>query len=550
MELMKIISEIIKFSKPFLNEEATNELKKADEFLDNAVTTDVANKYPEKTKQIDGLLTLLTTDVKGRVYKGNIADHIYEYRQWLALTYKTLLGPKFMDENILKAIKSKIEGKKLWEEGGYKSTSAYRKITEGLSGTPLRMYYEYFNDMDAAIAPDAEQWMFNPSKCVMIGCAVPFEIVRAMGLTPYLSDGVQTQIRTKDQYGTVYYINKTEELGIPLDTCSFPKVPAGVALAGHFMEDMACCVFSNLSCDSSLASYALIEETYGKPVFRIDHPYRFKTELGRESFTKQMHEMIDFIHEHTGHTLDEDKLRHLCENYNKMQDLELERWEMNRHEKPPIPGHLLFSTHLLCFNGIPGQDSTLKLLEKQTEMAREMIKKGECAVKNLKYRAVLWNPPPGAYANFHRWLERCWGVAILNDMETFGCYEYIDTSSLDSMLYGLANRTLYAPMSRHTRGDLPNFFDDLWKSVELYNADFIILADHIGCHPVSTLHGMLKDECKKRNIKLMIFRQDLADIRVESKQGIRNQVNNFMSNIMNAEPLDSSLLTFDDSNEW
>ena len=260
--------------------------------------------------------------------------------------------------------------------------------------------------------------------------------------------------------------------------------------------------------------------------------------------------MIDFIHEQTGAVLDYDKLRHMCENWNKMQDLELERWEMNRSDKPPIPGYLLFNTHLLCLNNFNGLDETLELLEKQTKMARKMLETGEESVKNMKYRAVLWNPPPGCYSNFHRWIERCWGVGLLNDMESYGCYEYIDTSTVDSMLFGLARKQLYAPMSRHTRGDIENFFDDLWKAAKLYDVDFIVLADHVGCHPVAGLHGLLKEECAKRGYKLMVFKQDLCDIRVESHQSMRDQVNNFMTNIMNAEPLDPDLLVFDDSNEW
>jgi hypothetical protein len=61
---------------------------------------------------------------------------------------------------------------------------------------------------------------------------------------------------------------------------------------------------------------------------------------------------------------------------------------------------------------------------------------------------------------------------------------------------------------------------------------------------------MLKDQCRERGVKLLDVRQDLGDVRVVSHQGVRNQVNSFMTNILNATPLRPELLVFDDDNVW
>jgi hypothetical protein len=189
-------------------------------------------------------------------------------------------------------------------------------------------------------------------------------------------------------------------------------------------------------------------------------------------------------------------------------------------------------------------------MKRQLELTREAAAKGESCVPNQQYRAVLWNPPPGSYWNFNNWISQCWGVNILNDMETFGNYEFIDTSSEAQMLETLGKKTMYFTMSRHTRGDVKNYFDDLFKLCELSKPDFIIQSDHIGCHPVNTLRGLLTEECARHGIKLLRFEQDLGDVRVTSHQGVRDQVNNFMTNVMNAEPLKQSLMVFDDGSEW
>ena len=62
----------------------------------------------------------------------------------------------------------------------------------------------------------------------------------------------------------------------------------------------------------------------------------------------------------------------------------------------------------------------------------------------------------------------------------------------------------------------------------------------------------MKEECRKRNIPFCVFRFDLVDSRVTSRQKMREQISKFMVDVMKAEPLDPSLLTIKDGieNQW
>jgi hypothetical protein len=197
-----------------------------------------------------------------------------------------------------------------------------------------------------------------------------------------------------------------------------------------------------------------------------------------------------------------------------------------------------------------GTEVSLEMMERQMELTREMVKRGECGTKNMRYRTIMWNPPTGTYNSFWNWAEQCWGIAILHNMESYGNYEYVDTSSEESMMLTLAYKSMLMPMSQHTRGNVANFFNDLWKAYELFKCDFLYIPDHTGCHPVLSLSGQIKDQCRARGVKLLDVRQDLGDVRVVSHQGIRNQVNNFMTNILNATPLKPELMVFDDDADW
>lgn len=179
-----------------------------------------------------------------------------------------------------------------------------------------------------------------------------------------------------------------------------------------------------------------------------------------------------------------------------------------------------------------------------------MHEKGEGSVKNMKYRAVLWNPPSFCYSNMWNWLERCWGIGVVMDMESFLSPVYIDTRTHDSMLAGLAEQWCYAPMARHNRGPAENWLNALDEVSNLYRPDFILNMNHIGCRASVGLVGAMKDWSKKTDVPVCLVDHDFYDSRVVSRQGIRDQVNRFMQDVMHATPLDPSLLNFDDSQVW
>jgi benzoyl-CoA reductase/2-hydroxyglutaryl-CoA dehydratase subunit BcrC/BadD/HgdB len=479
-----------------------------------------------------------------------VADHIYEYRQWLAQTYKTLFTLHFMDPGIREFLTAQLKGKSLYTENSYKTTAQHRRANEGRGGTPLRMYHEFQSAAGAMIMNDVQQWMLNPSKCVVTtALGVPNEIFIAMDLTPFSIDNLSAFLRTLDQRGTQRYLDECEKVGVPGDTCSYPRAFVGAALNGQFFDGMACSVFSNCACDSAMQAYGMIEDRIKLPRFRVDEPYRFKTEAGKKSIVKQMYDMIAFLEKHTGNKMDWDKLKAACERYNKWQEMQIERWELQSLDLPPVPGDLMFTVYMHG-SGYGGSEGALRIMERQMELTRDMVRRGECGTKNLKYRTIMWNPPMGAYNSFWNWMEQCWGIGILNSMECYGNYEYLDTSSEESMIATLAYKSMLMPMSQHSRGNYTNFFGDMWKAYDMCRCDFLFIPDHTGCHPVLSLSGMIKDQCRERGVKLMDIRQDLGDVRVVSHQGIRDQINSFMTNIMNAMPLRPELLVFDDDNEW
>ena len=62
--------------------------------------------------------------------------------------------------------------------------------------------------------------------------------------------------------------------------------------------------------------------------------------------------------------------------------------------------------------------------------------------------------------------------------------------------------------------------------------------------------GMFEDEFRKRNIHAIWMPHALPDSRTVSRAEIRSKINDYMFTVMHEEPLDPTLLEFDDSLSW
>ena len=152
-----------------------------------------------------------------------------------------------------------------------------------------------------------------------------------------------------------------------------------------------------------------------------------------------------------------------------------------------------------------------------------------------RYRAALWNPPTIIFPDLFVWAEQTYQVALIMDMLTYHRHPFVDTSTPEGMLDGLARIIMQGPMARHTRGPAENFFGDLFYFYEYFSLDMIWMAGHIGCKNTQALLGIFREKCREREIPLLIIDYDLSDTRVVSPDGIRRQVEQFMETVMGAD---------------
>ena len=491
----------------------------------------------------------LVKQVSGK-QKPTIFDQWTDYKGWMRLWKHTMnltvSNPKEVGAAYLEYP---------WMPESMKGINKTKRFTIGRRGVALKMSYWIDDILFSQMTGQDQAWLFcDPEHTVLYNILIPNEILRAMHCQNYMLESPANTLSLLDQNAVHPYFDKVYSMGLPQDTCTYASLSPGIVLNGEMdiAKRCPCLVASNRACEGASASWAPVVEALDNiPTYRMDVPENFSTDpTVLADFVDDIKGMIDFVGQHTGHEMDWDELRHICENLNEITRIQMELWELNRGPEPPLCNDLNWLPSMLWYNMNPATDVAVEGYRGLLKLAQLAHEKGECSVPNMKYRAILWNPPTFMYGNFWNWLERCWGIGIVMDMETYHDPVFIDTRTPDGMLTGIATTWCFAPMARHNRGTAANTLNALSELKRMYRPDMILDLNHMACRASVGLTGALKEWSQDNNVPVCFADYDMFDNRVVSRQEIRDQINRFMQDVMHAEPLDPSLLVFDDSNDW
>ena len=385
----------------------------------------------------------------------------------------------------------------------------------------------------AGILDQVRDMLSKPGQTVLHEDLVPPELLHGMGLNPWMAEFLGIVLPLIETRTMEHYIDVAENHGIPADICSLPKSTMGLVLKNE-MPAPAAVVTSNMPCDGGMSQYTLIQQRMGVPVFRLDVPFHFYSERAVDYFVNELKQLIAWLEEHTPGRMDWDRMREVCEARNRYVALEYDLWDLLRTRPAPMAAEPVYLSHLMYGIAQPASNRGARAMQRVVDIARSLHAQGRGAVPDERFRTVLWNPPTLIFPDLFTWAEQAYGVAMIMDMLTFHRHPFIDTSTPETMLRGLAQVIMQGPMARHTRGPAENFFSDLFYLYEHFDLDMIWMAGHIGCKNTQALNGMFREKCRERGIPLLIIDYDLSDTRIVPPEGIRGQVEQFMETVMKA----------------
>ena len=352
-----------------------------------------------------------------------------------------------------------------------------------------------------------------------------------------------------DQLTCVPYIDAVESFGLPSDTCPVPSSECG-ALVIDALPDMGCgFISSSMPCDgSTMASSYFARRFPNTPVFHLCFPVRYEDESVLQSAAEDIKACIKFIEDKTGAKWNWDAYFTAMKRFNKETSYELEKWEINKTKYPQLlgPCYELFRKWNYEMDG--GIDPrVISTCEKVSKLIREAYEdRDEAWVGKMKYRAIVWSCPAHYYANFSNWAANCWGIDVLVEMESLNFTKPLETEDKEEALRDLARLYERMVMRRHTNGGYHNVVTELWRQCEAWDAKLIIMYQNVACKNMATVQGLLDDQGRERGYDLIWIEHDLMDPRTVSRRPMRDKVNEYMRTVKNAEPVDPSLVEFED----
>ena len=352
-----------------------------------------------------------------------------------------------------------------------------------------------------------------------------------------------------DQLTCVPYIDAVESYGLPSDTCPVPSSECGALVIDALPHMGSCFLSSSMPCDGSTMASSYYSRRFPNiPVFHLCFPVRYLDEETVQMGAEDIRACIKFIEERTGAKWNWDAYFTMIKRFNQETAYELQKWEVNKSAYPQLlgPCYELFRKWNYEMDG--GADPrVIKTFEKVNNILMKAYEnKEEPWPGKMKYRAIVWSCPAHYYANFSNWLANCWGVNVLVEMESLNFTKPLETEDKEEALRDLARLYERMVMRRHTNGGYQNVVDELWKQCEDWNAKLIIMYQNVACKNMATVQGILDDQGRERGYDLIWVEHDLMDPRTVSRRTMRDKVNEYMRTVMKAEPVDPSLVEFED----
>lgn len=435
--------------------------------------------------------------------------------------------------------------------------------TEGLRGPQLRVAHKEFDFIVAHMCQtmtlifEADQRIGgDPEKSKKIVILDENMMSQVMNGFPNLH-GVCMQIppiytaSTMQQEGVLHYIDKAQEFGIPGDVCPMPAAELGVALEDDYPICGICALQCNTTCDGSLMGNGIEERRYNLPTFQIAVPIRYTDEETKDYAANEIKNAIKFIEEQTGETFDWDHYFKCMKTFNKETEYFCDWLEISRTKYPQVIGNNVALYRDAYYQVAGGRDEAFMHNEKEIcDIMMKAYNEKNPVVSQVRHRAILWGVQAQYYSAFPIWLQNCWGIVPLIDMLSLTSTEQYSTTDKEQAYYDLAD--LYSKMNMRNRseGGYEVGVEDLWHFCSEFDADIVIMYEHIGCKSMTGYHGLFEQEAQKRGLHLVWVTHGLMDPRKASRQNMRSEVNRYMRTILNEEPLDASLEEFEDGNAW
>ena len=345
------------------------------------------------------------------------------------------------------------------------------------------------------------------------------------------------------------YIDAMQSIGLPGDPCPMCQAESGLFVPGDIPDYSPLVVVSNEACDDSVGTSITTDWFYDRPMFTMPQPMQFDDPLVQEHCANEIQMAWDFIEDQIGVPYSEEGMVKYVELQNILQEHEREKWEIAaKTSSYPLTG-VAQALFRIYYSQSGWRKHWAFSDEKIMKIAKKCVEKKTNTLPLTRHRVLAWSCAPCFYSYWVTWAYNCWGLNTIINMDSLMFDVVIRTDTHEHMMEDFALWHEWAPMRRMAVGGYKHIFE-CWENYERFNCDMVMMYDQLQCKGMTGIHGMFEDEFRNRNIPAIWMPHSLVDRRIVSRMEIRSIINDYMTTVMQEEPLDPSLLEFDDNQGW
>jgi benzoyl-CoA reductase/2-hydroxyglutaryl-CoA dehydratase subunit BcrC/BadD/HgdB len=350
----------------------------------------------------------------------------------------------------------------------------------------------------------------------------PVEVLYAMGIVP-LHNEVTTWTSALLLGNQSDFLTAGAEAGLAAEICSPHRGLAG----GYFRSLLPkpdAVLWSNLICDNTAKSGEYIAEITGCPGFFLDHPFD-GTEREKSYLLGELKELIKFLEQISGLKMDWDKMSQNVAEMDKQIKLQAEICDLRQAVPSPFPTRRFLELLTVDYM-FAGQPEATEYLQTLRDELAEMVKKGQGAVKQERFRMMSFFIPPIHMIAFLENISQEFGaVSVVEPLFTYWRYQPLDPAK---PLESIVQKSYMIPETRTMYGPFGQFaLDEITECAKKYQVDGAIYYAFIGCRHSCATIKVVKDHLNRMDVPMLTLDVDIVDPTINNPAEVRQKMEQF-----------------------
>ena len=348
------------------------------------------------------------------------------------------------------------------------------------------------------------------------GIVAPFDLLTAMGVTSCFVEFIGAMLASTGMVDS--FLETAEHAGFGGDTCGYHRSVIGANLKG-IMPEPDFLVGTSCPCSGGLAVMETLAHEFNKDLFVLNVPQKTSANNIRY-LADQMKLLSQFVSDHTGATLDDDRLQEAVTYTNQARDLMKEAYQYAKQIPSPVDGKLLsnFGVVMALLIGTP---SAVTVSQAYRDEFKKRVERGVGGVEGERFR-LLWIQNRVQFKNpLIAFLEKEYQAVIVSDELNDITWDPIDPQD---PFTGFAQRAISIPFN----GEIDQRVQHLQKLAKEYHVHGAINPCHWGCRQGTGARGLISEGLNEIGVPVLNLEVDCVDPRNFSEGQLRTRLEAFM----------------------